>query len=118
MRDDQRAKTGPGVRIISIKYHGSAPIDLDVGREWAPRARRTASALWRCAGQATTPSERGKHTAACAIPQAAVVVLPHWRAVSARMEAPRGAVENPPAILWVQHQGPRAPTAPDRPDKR
>src|SRR5262249_31812451 len=59
----------------------------------ASRTRRTASALWRCAGQATTLSEPGENKAACAIPQAAVVVLPHWRAVSARIEAPRGALK-------------------------
>src|SRR5215471_5405878 len=59
----------------------------------ASRTRRTASALWRCAGQATTLSEPGENKAACAIPQAAVLVLPHWRAVSARMEAPRGALK-------------------------
>src|SRR6516162_11711150 len=60
----------------------------------ASRTRRTASALWRCAGQATTLSEPGTNRAAFAIAQAAVVVLPAWRAVSARMEAPRGALKN------------------------
>src|SRR5262249_37130405 len=59
----------------------------------ASRTRRTASALWRCAGQATTLSEPGQNKAECAIAQAAVVVLPPWRAVSARIEAPRGALK-------------------------
>ena len=38
--------------------------------------RRTASALWRCAGQAITDNDPGMNTIACAIAQAAVVVLP------------------------------------------
>jgi len=58
------------------------------------RTRRTASALWRCAGQAITDSEPGLNSMVWAIAQAAVVVLPTWRAVSARIEAPPGARRN------------------------
>jgi hypothetical protein len=57
----------------------------------ASRTRRTASALWRCAGQAMTDNDPGRNTMVWAIAQAAVVVLPRWRAVSASTEAPAGA---------------------------
>jgi threonine/homoserine efflux transporter RhtA len=59
-----------------------------------PRTRYTASALWSCAGQAITDKDPGRNAIACAIAQAAVIVLPTWRAVKARIEAPRGARRN------------------------
>src|SRR6516164_8539200 len=55
------------------------------------RTRRTASALWRCAGQPITDNDPGVNSIACAIAHAAVVVLPTCRAVSASIDAPRGA---------------------------
>ena len=60
----------------------------------ASRTRRTASALCRCAGQAITDNDPEVKTMKCAIAQAAVVVLPTCRAVSARIDAPRGARRN------------------------
>src|SRR6516162_7038850 len=58
------------------------------------RTRRTASALWRCAGQPITDNDPGAKSIACAIAHAAVVVLPTCRAVKAKIEAPRGARRN------------------------
>jgi hypothetical protein len=60
---------------------------------------------------ATTLSEPGSYRAACAIAQAAVVVLPAWRAVSARMDAPRGALKNCSCQGGVRYQGSGKPTA-------
>src|SRR6185436_11856532 len=54
------------------------------------RTRRTASALCRCAGHPITDNDPGVKTIKCAMAHAAVEVLPTGRAVSARMEAPRG----------------------------
>src|SRR5262249_3519616 len=56
-----------------------------------PCTLRTASALCRCVGQATTERDPGINSAAGAIAQAAGVVLQTCRGVSTRMDAPRWA---------------------------
>ena len=89
-RERQDARTVRELQPVNIvTFELGARLD-----EQPSRPPRTASALWRCAGQAITDNEPGVNSMECAIAHAAAVVLPTCRAVRTRMDAPCGARRN------------------------